>query len=143
MTLSRRTILFGGVAGTVMRRSKVVPASPLLLAGSRFDILKERLDSNRGIDDEFWSEFRSVTDHLVELRATSSEEYFAKAKAAAWARLGDLDPPGTETLDTRIALAVLRDIILQNEPYLYDGGALTRMYADLEEGDNAGCSTGR
>jgi hypothetical protein len=106
----------------------------LLAASKRFDILKDRLDSNEHVDETFWSELRFIADQLVELRATTPQEYFAKAKAAAWARLGDLDPPRTGTLDTKIAIAVLRDIILQHDSTLYDPGALRRMYAELESG---------
>lgn len=133
MIWSRRAFVFGGPAVCIAKSHQ--PTSPLLEASKRFDVLKQRLDSNEKVNKTFWAELRCLSEQLVELRATTAQEYFAKAKAAAWARLGDLDPPRTGTLDTRIAVAVLRDIILQHDPTLYDSGALDRMYAELENED--------
>lgn len=134
MMWSRRALVLGGPTSAVCAAAGQQTASRLLAASKRFDILKDRLDSNEHVDETFWSELRFIADQLVELRATTPQEYFAKAKAAAWARLGDLDPPRTGTLDTKIAIAVLRDIILQHDSTLYDPGALRRMYAELESG---------
>lgn len=132
MILSRRTLFEAGAATLAAASATRSMPSPIVLASKRFDELSAHLDGDGPVDGAFWSEFRATANQLVGIRATAPEDYFAKAKVAAWARLGDLDPPSSATLDIRIAISVLRDIVVQNDGRLYDGGALARMLGEFE-----------
>src|ERR1700730_8357632 len=59
-----------------------------------------------------------------------------KARAACWARLGDLDPASGSTTDERMALPIIRDLIRLFDPNLEQPGALQTYREDLKRSSN-------
>jgi hypothetical protein len=55
---------------------------------------------------------------IVATPARTMEGFFVKARAASWALLGDLDPAGAKTIDQRMALSIIRDLIQLYDPRL-------------------------
>jgi hypothetical protein len=64
---------------------------------------------------------------IVATPARTMEGFFVKARAASWALLGDLDPAGAKTIDQRMALSIIRDLIQLYDPRLERPGALAQL----------------
>jgi hypothetical protein len=60
-----------------------------------------------------------------------------EARAASWARLGDLDPTGEITMDQRMALSIVHDLIRLQDSSLERPGALRKLVHSDATGDLA------
>lgn len=111
----------------------------LVLLGNQFDALAAQVDhavnhvSDMDMDwDVVLDALGRVNAELVETQAATMEGLFVKARAACWALLGDLDPTDGSTMDRRMAVSIIRDLVRLHSPQLEQPGALKRLVADLD-----------
>ena len=124
----------------------VSPDDILLVLGLEFEAVTAALDdatSGEQPDTECEQQayFSSLTELQLRLRsletailgqdAKTIDGLRVKARAASWARLGDLDPTGETTMDQRMALSIVRDLIRLHEPALERPGALKKLVAEM------------
>ncbi|HEY5505367.1 MAG TPA: hypothetical protein VIK28_09430, partial [Sedimentisphaerales bacterium] len=102
------------------------------------DTLAERFDQiisgSSDFDDDFIAEFDCIENAILTSHATTIDGLRVKARAACWALLGDLNPSGELTTDKRMALSIVRDLILLYDSYLENPGALKKMVVEIEDG---------
>ena len=148
-SLTRRAAL-GPLAASLLVAAKPVAAasfadSPLLALGRDFDVVAARLDhaiaAGIDIDDGLLEQLSKLDAEIATTQASTMEGLFVKARAACWARLGDLDDFGEMTTDQRMALSMVRDLIRLFDPALERPGALAKLVEDNERG--AGNSASR
>jgi hypothetical protein len=105
----------------------------LVALGSQFDALTRVLDAT-----DLWGDMADALDRIesaiLNTQAVTMEGLRVKARAACWARLGDLDPASGSTTDERMALSIIRDLIRLFDPKLEQPGALQKIFADFEQG---------
>jgi hypothetical protein len=87
---------------------------------------------------DLWGDMADALDRIesaiLNTQAVTMEGLRVKARAACWARLGDLDPASGSTTDERMALSIIRDLIRLFDPKLEQPGALQKIFADFEQG---------
>jgi hypothetical protein len=105
----------------------------LVALGKQFDALTRVLDAA-----DLWGDMAYALDRIeraiLNTQAKTMEGLRVKARAACWARLGDLDPASGSTTDERMALSIIRDLIRLFDPKLEQPGALQKIFADFEQG---------
>jgi hypothetical protein len=105
----------------------------LVALGNQFDALTRVLDTA-----DLWGDMADALDRIeraiLNTQAKTMEGLRVKARAACWARLGDLDPASGSTTDERMALSIIRDLIRLFDPKLEQPGALQKIFADFEQG---------
>jgi hypothetical protein len=110
----------------------------LLYLGCEFTKVVAKID--RAIDQgaELCDEWLDTLSHLdaeiVATPATTIVGLWVKARAACWARLGDLDTPDEATTDHRMALSIVRDLVRLHDPGLERLGALKQLVQNIESG---------
>jgi hypothetical protein len=139
--LSRRAAFGSLMASSLL----VMPASAssstdahLLALGLNFDEATAKFDQAIAdgcvLDWPVLDELRRLDVEIAATQASTVEGLRVKARAACWALLGDLDPLGEPTLDTRMALSIVRDLIRLYDPALERPGALKELVEDIESG---------
>jgi len=153
INISRRAAL--GAFATSLLPASTLPAaassadSRLLALGRNFDAAAAKLDhaiaTGVHFDDGLLEQLDRVDTEIATTQAFTMEGLCVKARAACWALLGDLNEPGDETTDRRMALSIMRDLIRLYDPGLERPGALKQLVQDIESGAGdsvAGESTG-
>ena len=132
--ISRRSVVVAALvsASPIPLQARDEEADNELLAlGARFDELSRALDEDARTSDVTLAEFEEVIEAILKEEAASMQGLVVKARAACWALLGDLEVPKEGTLDQRIGVSLIRDLIRLYKPALEDPGALARLVADL------------
>jgi hypothetical protein len=102
----------------------------LVALGRQFDELAGLLDRTAWADDAALMKFGAVEKAIWEREATTMAGLSVKARAACWARLGDLDPSNESTTDKRMAMSIVRDLVRIHVPNLEHPGALAQLVAE-------------
>lgn len=112
----------------------------LLELGRQFEEIVTQMDmvTDRKLEDAalggLLAKLELVEPAIVAFPATTIDGLRVKARAAAWALLGDLDPTGGSTTDERMSMSIVRDVIRLYDPEREDEGALTRLVEEIESG---------
>jgi hypothetical protein len=109
---SRRTML-GGLASAPMLPREANDTS-LIALGREFNAITAAIDD--GGSTALWDRLGPLETAIVAAPAHTIEGFCVKARAACWARLGDLDPTAEATADQRMALSIVRDLIRLYDP---------------------------
>ncbi len=124
-SLSRRGVI-AGIAAAPATTAFAAPDTELLALGRQFDEVTRILDATEWSDAAAVARLDEVEAAILGAEATTMEGLAVKARAAYWARLGDLDQDG-ESTDQRMALSIIRDLIRLHDPALERPGALTKL----------------
>lgn len=81
--------------------------------------------------DDLQSRLGSLETAILAEDARTTADLLVKARVASWARLGDLDPTGEATMDQRMSLSVVRDLIRLHDPSLEKPGALEQLVQEM------------
>jgi hypothetical protein len=141
--LSRRAALVSLAVSPLLANAMPATVAPsadahLLTLGRDFSLAAAELDraiANGGDGDPSWpllEKFAQLESAIVATQAVTMEGLCVKARAACWARLGDLDDCATG--GERMALSIVRDLIRLYDPNLERPGALTQLVKDIESG---------
>ena len=133
MPISRRDMVAGIATTLTTTPAGAKMDTELVALGSQFDALTRVLDAA-----DLWGDMAYALDRIeraiLNTQAKTMEGLRVKARAACWARLGDLDPASGSTTDERMALSIIRDLIRLFDPKLEQPGALQKIFADFEQG---------
>jgi hypothetical protein len=125
--------MVGGIATLATTPTAANADTELVALGNQFDALTRVLDAA-----DLWGDMAYALDRIeraiLNTQAKTMEGLRVKARAACWARLGDLDPASGSTTDERMALSIIRDLIRLFDPKLEQPGALQKIFADFEQG---------
>lgn len=103
----------------------------LLAFGREFETITNALDSaiaqKCDIADDLLLKLGLIETAIISTPARSIQGFCVKARAACWARLGDLNPDDEATTDKRMALSIVRDLIRQCHPALEHPDALKKL----------------
>jgi hypothetical protein len=88
------------------------------------------IDGGTDLADVWLDRLGRLDADIAAAPATTLAGLCVKARAACWARLGDLDPPDEATIDHRMALSIIRDLVRLHDPGLERPGALQRLVED-------------
>jgi hypothetical protein len=124
MPISRREMV-GGIATLATTPASAKTDRELVALGNQFDALTRVFDT--AYDD---AQFEKVENAILNTQAVTMEGLRVKARAACWARVGDLDPASGSTTDERMALSIIRDLIRLFDPKLERPGALQNVFPD-------------
>jgi hypothetical protein len=132
-----RRALIAGLAVTPILPSQASeqlaqPDAELVALGHQFDELAAFLHYAGWGDDAAVTRFAAVERAILDCEAVTVEGLSVKARAACWARLGDLDPSIEPTTDKRMAISIIRDLIRVHAPHLERPGALKKLVPDIE-----------
>lgn len=138
---SRRTVVSTLVVSPMIPTacfSKAIDSSDAVLIelGRQFDRFAAQID--QVIDGKLelveltFNQLNLIQAQILSAQATTIDGLRVKARAACWARLGDLDDASNSTTDDRMALSIVRDLIRLHDPRLEQPGALKKLVADLE-----------
>ena len=107
------------------------PDVELIALGREFEktaaALDDAIEHKRDVTDELLQTLGLIESKILSVPAKSIEGFRVKARAACWARLGDLDPTGETTTDKRMGLSIVRDLIRLWDPRLERPGALAQL----------------
>lgn len=139
---SSRRSMIGSLAASpflISTNSVVAASSPdslLLSLGREFTASAAKLDhaiaAGIDFDIELLDRLNLLDSEIARTQATTMEGLSVKARAACWARLGDLDEPDDATTELRMALSIMRDLIRLYDPALEKLGAITRLIQSVE-----------
>jgi hypothetical protein len=129
MPISRREMV-GGIASVATTPAGAKTDTELVALGNQFDALTRVFDSADPWDDVAEAQFAKLESAILNTQAVTMEGLRVKARAACWARLGDLDPASGSTTDARMALSIIRDLIRLFDPKLEQPGALQKLFPD-------------
>ena len=133
---SRRTIVASLAIAPALSTSAAMaettsPDAELIALGCQFDAVTAAIDDAFEGRAELTNELErlgSLEAARVARPAKTREGLCVKARAACWALLGDLEPAG-ETLDQRMGISIVRDLIRLSSPELEKPGALNDLVA--------------
>jgi hypothetical protein len=132
MRISRRKVIAGMAATPITTTAGTTTDDAELNAlGDQFADIVRALDACAWNDDELESRLHKIEAAIVNTQATTTEGMLVKARIACWSRIGDLGPAGS-TVEHRMGLSIVRDLIRLNDPGLERPGAL----AELARHDN-------
>jgi hypothetical protein len=129
LPISRRERV-GGIASLAATPAGAKADTELVALGNQFDALTRVFDSADPWDDVAEAQFAKLESAILDTQAVTMEGLRVKARAACWARLGDLDPASGSTTDARMALSIIRDLIRLFDPKLEQPGALQKLFPD-------------
>jgi hypothetical protein len=138
--LSRRAVVVGlGVTSaksTTLAAQNDSPDVRLIALGHEFDEITTQWDcaaeSGSLFAGEYFERLGRIDREIVVTEAKTTEGLLVKARAACWARLGDLDPLDEPTTDRRMALSIVRDLIRLHDPSREVPNALRDLVAEKE-----------
>jgi hypothetical protein len=108
----------------------------LIALGRQFDNVTAQVDNaideKLDIADDVLDQLGRIEAKITATPALTIDGLRVKARAACWALLGDLDDGDPSTMDKRIALSIVRDLIRVYDPSLERSGALKNLVADLD-----------
>jgi hypothetical protein len=140
--LTRRATLGSLAASPLLVIAKHVAATltdeaHLLALDQDFHVVAARLDyaiaAGIDFDDRLVDQLGRLSAEIALTQASTMEGLFVKARAACWARLGDLDDFDDMTIDGRMALSIVRDLIRLYDPRLERPGALKQLVHEIEK----------
>lgn len=136
--ISRRAILGSLAVLPLPSATKKAVAQPtgdirLQELGREFDVAAAQIDHAIDYGSELLLEVLDrlslVENEIVAAQAAGIMGLRVKARAACWARLGDLNPVEEPTTDKRMALSIVRDLIRMCDANLERPGALEQLVA--------------
>jgi hypothetical protein len=123
--------MVAGIAGLATTPTAAHADTELVALGNQFDALTRVLDTTN-----LWGDMADALDRIeraiLNTQAKTMEALRVKARAACWARLGDLDPASGSTTDERMALSIIRDLIRLFDPNLEQPGALQKIFEQFQ-----------
>src|SRR5260221_465622 len=97
--LSRRTMLGSLVTAPMLPGDAAADDASLIRLGREFNAVTAMIDYGHGT--ALWNRLGPLDAVIVATPAHTIEGFCVKARAACWARLGDLDPTAEPTTDRR------------------------------------------
>jgi hypothetical protein len=93
----------------------------------------QSLDDAAGSSEADFVELDRLIEQILNRQARTLEGLFAKAQCAAWALMGDLGDPGSDaTLDRRMQISIVRDLVRLFDPTIERPGALSALIREIE-----------
>jgi hypothetical protein len=138
--LSRRAVVVGlgatSTQSTTLAAQNSSPDARLIALGHLFDEMTAQwdyaADSGSLFAGESFERLSRIDREIVATEGKTTEGLLVKARAACWARLGDLDPLDEPTTDRRMALSIVRDLIRLHDPGREVPNALRDLVAENE-----------
>jgi len=104
-----------GVPRVTAKRMNIEPDTYLRQLEMKFFAVAEQVDlaiiGRRDLPEVLLNRLDCLEKEIINTPATTVAGFRSKARAASWAILGEIDPNGEATLDRRITLSIVRDLL--------------------------------
>lgn len=138
---SRRAMLVGVVADAATTSSatfgKLISVdAELIELGRQFDAVASEFDQaiekRADLNFEILSRLDEVEATILSKKAATVDGLRVKARAACWAQLGDMDASDQSSMDVRMAMSIVRDLIRAYDPDLERPDALIQVATEAD-----------
>jgi hypothetical protein len=103
--------------------------------GRQFDEVVSEIDQSIDGGSDLVVEVLARLDRIeaavLATEAATIDGLRVKARAACWARLGDIDASDQPSMDLRMAMSIVRDLIRVHDPELERTDALVQLLAEF------------
>jgi hypothetical protein len=95
-------------------------------------IIDRAIDAKSDLTFDILERLEIIERAILTKKAMTINGLRVKARAACWARLGDLDETDQSSMDLRMAMSIIRDLIRVHDAELENPGALTQLMAEFD-----------